>query len=63
MAILSDGAFFGEKALISDERRAATVKADSYVVCYSLGRKTFNELLGPFQSVMRYDTLRKVCCA
>jgi hypothetical protein len=29
------------------------------VVCYSLGRAAFNELLGPIEDVWRYDTLRK----
>lgn len=34
--------------------------ADGYVVCYALGRKAFNELLGPIEDVWRYETLRKV---
>ena len=33
--------------------------ADSYTVCYALGRKAFNELLGPIQDVWRYEALRK----
>lgn len=34
--------------------------ADGYVVCYALGRKAFNELLGPIEDVWRYEALRKV---
>jgi hypothetical protein len=34
--------------------------ADSYVVCYTLGRAAFNELLGPIEDVWRYETLRRV---
>lgn len=37
-----------------------TAAADGYVVCYALGRKAFNELLGPIEDVWRYETLRKV---
>jgi hypothetical protein len=29
-------------------------------VCYSLGRKAFNELLGPIEDVWRFEALRKV---
>ena len=30
------------------------------MVCYTLGRAAFNELLGPIEDVWRYETLRKV---
>ncbi|GAB4820005.1 hypothetical protein N2152v2_007051 [Parachlorella kessleri] len=60
---LADGHFFGERALIREEDRqavAATATADTYLVCYTLGRKSFNELLGPIESAWRYVALRKV---
>ncbi|KAI7838861.1 hypothetical protein COHA_007362 [Chlorella ohadii] len=60
LARLSDEAYFGERALINAEPRAAAATADGYVVCYALGRKAFNELLGPIEDVWRYETLRKV---
>ncbi|EFN52025.1 hypothetical protein CHLNCDRAFT_54794 [Chlorella variabilis] len=44
-------AYFGEKALIDDAPRDATATADGYVVCYTLGRKAFHELLGPIEDV------------
>lgn len=40
--------------------RAADVTADVYTVCYSLGRKAFDELLGPIEDVWRFEALRKV---
>ncbi len=40
--------------------RAADVTADIYTVCYSLGRKAFDELLGPIEDVWRFEALRKV---
>lgn len=60
VAKLSEGGFFGEKALIRDEPRSATVVAEGYVVCYALTRKAFNDLLGPIEDVWRYESLRKV---
>ena len=40
--------------------RAADVTADLYTVCYSLGRKEFDALLGPIEDVWRFEALRKV---
>ena len=60
LAKLTDGAYFGERALIRDEPRAATIAAEGYVVCYALSRQAFNDLLGPIEDVWRYETLRKV---
>jgi len=60
VAKLSDGAYFGERALIRDEPRAATIRAEGYVVCFALSRTSFNDLLGPIEDVWRYETLRKV---
>ena len=34
--------------------------ADLYTVCYSLGRKEFDALLGPIEDVWRFEALRKV---
>ncbi|KAL0050057.1 hypothetical protein WJX82_003639 [Trebouxia sp. C0006] len=58
--ILNAGQFFGERALLKDEVRAASVTAKSGVVCYTLARKSFDSLLGPIQDVWRFEALRKV---
>eukprot|EP00887_Chlorella_sp_A99_P000268 scaffold13.g268.t1 len=58
VARLGEGAFFGEHALSRDEPRASAVRADTYLVCYALGRAAFNELLGPIEDVWRFESLR-----
>eukprot|EP00808_Paulinella_micropora_P019269 g33609.t1 len=40
------GGFFGELALINDAKRAATVSAKDMVVCLSLKKKDFSQILG-----------------
>lgn len=42
---LSDGAFFGEMALLSDKPRNATVKATSYCDIYLLHKEAFNNAI------------------
>lgn len=44
--------FFGERALLQDEPRAATVEAHTRLVCLTLKRDTFVEILGPLQQLM-----------
>jgi len=52
---LSDGAFFGERALLTNEPRAATIKCSSKdgVECLTLSREDFQTLLGPLEDIMR----------
>lgn len=57
---LREGDYFGERALIKDDVRAATVIADGYVACYTLTRDAFNKLLGPIETLWRYEVLKKV---
>lgn len=35
-------------------------RADTYVVCYTLNRKAFHDILGPIEDIWRYEALRKV---
>jgi len=44
---LSRGAFFGELALLSSDKRAATVTATKKTAVLMLGRQEFTRLLGP----------------
>eukprot|EP00798_Chlamydomonas_sp_ICE-L_P031872 gene31872-7080_t len=44
--------FFGEQALLKDEPRKATVKANTDLTVLSLDRTTFVEVLGPLQKIM-----------
>ena len=45
--------FFGERALLSNEPRGATVSAVQDTVCLTLDRDTFVEILGPMDSAMK----------
>lgn len=40
--------------------RPCTVTASTAVVCYTLQRKAFDDVLGPIQDVWRFEALRKV---
>ncbi|GBF90110.1 cyclic nucleotide dependent kinase [Raphidocelis subcapitata] len=45
--------FFGERALLSNEPRGATVSAVQDTVCLTLDRDTFVEILGPYDKIMQ----------
>lgn len=47
--------FFGERALLSNEPRTATVEAKTKLVCLTLDRKTFVEVLGPLEDIMNRE--------
>lgn len=50
---LVSGGYFGERALLTNEVRAATVTAVGPSVCQTLDRATFKRLLGPLADIMR----------
>ena len=62
--VLGTGEYFGERALLKDEPRAADVLARTRVSVVALRREDFTNLLGPLQAVlddnMLKDTLRTV---
>ena len=45
--------FFGERALLSNEPRGATVTAVQETTCLTLDRTTFVEILGPMDETMK----------
>ncbi|GAX76576.1 hypothetical protein CEUSTIGMA_g4022.t1 [Chlamydomonas eustigma] len=47
--------FFGERALLNDEPRIATVEASTKLVCLTLKRDTFTEILGPLEQLMKRE--------
>ena len=55
VARLSNFGYFGELALLRDEPRAATVRADGECQCVLIGRDTFEEILGPLEAIMDYE--------
>lgn len=50
--------YFGERALLSNEPRGATVVASQETVCLVLDRDTFVEILGPLDKVMAVSGLQ-----
>lgn len=55
------GGYFGERALITNEVRAANIVATSDCKCLSLERDTFARLLGPLNDILKrnMDTYKK----
>eukprot|EP00753_Platysulcus_tardus_P016257 PLAT5565.1.p1 GENE.PLAT5565.1~~PLAT5565.1.p1 ORF type:complete len:720 (-),score=419.53 PLAT5565.1:286-2445(-) len=49
---LTRGDFFGEKALLTEEKRAATILATTPVTCLSMNRTDFVALLGSLQELI-----------
>jgi len=49
---LARGDFFGERALLKNEPRAATMTALTQVVCLVLSRQDFQILMGPLQDLL-----------
>ena len=47
------GNYFGERALVNNEKRAATVTAVTAVTCLYLNREAFATLLGPFEEIFK----------
>jgi len=54
LATLSDGAFFGEAALLTSSPRNATVRATSYCDLHVLKRSSFEKVLGRYPDFRRH---------
>ncbi|GLC62245.1 hypothetical protein PLESTB_001861800 [Pleodorina starrii] len=52
--------FFGERALLKDEPRMATVEAYTKLICLTLKRETFQEILGPLEQLMAREKSNQV---
>jgi CRP-like cAMP-binding protein len=56
---LGPNGYFGEKALINGDKRAANVIAVGAVTCLHIGRDAFEEILGPLQNIINADTKKR----
>ncbi|XP_038073833.1 potassium/sodium hyperpolarization-activated cyclic nucleotide-gated channel 1-like [Patiria miniata] len=50
---LSDGSYFGEICLLTEERRVASVRTDGYCALFSLGVENFHKVLREFPSMRK----------
>lgn len=55
VAVLSSGEYFGEMALLAEEPRKATVRANGDVSVLALDQTKFEELLGPLQDILNRE--------
>ena len=60
---LKEGSYFGERALLLAEPRAANVIAQKKVTCLMLDRKAFVELLGPLRDLLDHNLKLRVVSA
>lgn len=56
---LKDGDYFGERALLTGEKRAATCTAITDIICLELSKPTFDAMLGPLQALMEAESKRR----
>mmetsp|Transcript_27195 Transcript_27195/g.19592 ORF Transcript_27195/g.19592 Transcript_27195/m.19592 type:complete len:119 (-) Transcript_27195:66-422(-) len=47
------GMYFGERALLTNDARAASIEAITDLVCVSLDRDTFMRVLGPLDEILK----------
>jgi CRP-like cAMP-binding protein len=58
--ILKEGDYFGERALLTGEPRAANIFAETKVSLMALGREEFHRLLGPLKELLDMNMTMRV---
>jgi CRP-like cAMP-binding protein len=53
VAVCKTGDYFGERSLVENEPRAATIKAITEVTALRLDRQAFSLLMGPLEDIMK----------
>lgn len=59
IAMLKEGDYFGERALLTGEVRDATCTAATDVIFLELSKETFDNMLGPLQELMSTESQRR----
>jgi cGMP-dependent protein kinase 1 len=57
VSVLKQGAYFGEKALLQEDVRQASCVAESKVLCLTLGREDFIDMMGSLDDLMTNSTI------
>jgi len=57
LTTLNSGDYFGEKALLSEDVRQASCIAESKVVCLTLGRDDFIDMVGTVEEILAKDAV------
>lgn len=55
LTVLKAGGYFGEKALLKEDTRQASCVAESKVVCLTLGREDFIDMMGSLDDMFNKD--------
>lgn len=58
--VYESGDFFGERALLKNEPRAANITAETPSVALCLSRETFEKVLGPLQDLIDHSMKKRV---
>ena len=59
LKMLKDGDYFGERALLTGEKRMATCTAITDSIFLELSKPTFDAMLGPLQALMEAESKRR----
>ncbi|NCN10685.1 MAG: cyclic nucleotide-binding domain-containing protein [Leptospira sp.] len=60
LATLSEGSFFGEQALLSDEPRNASIKTNDFCELFTLEKKKFQDVIKKFPAFAREMELERI---
>lgn len=60
IALLTEGEYFGEMALLNDKPRNASILARGAVKCLKLGRREFDSMIGPLATLLASNSTKRI---
>lgn len=63
IAVLKEGDYFGERAMLQAENKSANVVAETNVSCYFVTKTAFERVLGPLSQLIDQDAKRRAVAA